>query len=51
MIGTDPKTFCKLDGATTGIGWWWSEVGGVMAGSDGAIADDGEREKPLLNDD
>ena len=41
MIGMDPKGFCKIDGATTGIGWWWGEVGGVVAGSDGAVAEDG----------
>jgi len=41
MIATDPKGFCKLDGATTGVGWWWGEVGGVVAGSDGSVADDG----------
>ena len=42
MIQLDPKGFCKLEGATTGIGWWWGEVGGVVAGSDGAIAEDGK---------
>lgn len=44
MIGLDPKGFCKLEGATSGVGWWWSEVGGVVAGSDGAVANDGEFE-------
>lgn len=42
MIGTDAKNWCQLEGATAGVGWWWSAVGGVMAGSDGAISDDGE---------
>lgn len=42
MIGTDAKSWCQLEGATAGVGWWWSAVGGVMAGSDGAISDDGE---------
>ncbi len=41
MIGLDPKGFCKLDGSTAGVGWWWGEVGGVVAGSDGAVANDG----------
>jgi len=41
MIGLDPKGFCQLDGATTGVGWWWGEVGRVVAGSDGAVANDG----------
>ncbi|KAL0242199.1 hypothetical protein I308_105828 [Cryptococcus tetragattii IND107] len=40
MIALDPKGFCKIDGATAGIGWWWGEVGGVVAGSDGAISND-----------
>lgn len=42
MIATDPKGFCRIEGSTGGIGWWWGEVGGVVAGSDGAIANDGE---------
>jgi hypothetical protein len=42
MIAADPKGFCKLEGATAGVGWWWGEVGSVVAGSDGAVADDGE---------
>jgi hypothetical protein len=41
MIALDPKGFCNLEGATGGIGWWWGEVGGVVAGTDGAIAEDG----------
>lgn len=41
MIGMDPKGFCNLEGATAGVGWWWGEVGGVVAGSDGAVAEDG----------
>ncbi|KAK4688100.1 importin-11, partial [Tremellales sp. Uapishka_1] len=40
MISTDPKGYCNIDGATNGIGWWWGEVGGVVAGSDGAVASD-----------
>ncbi|WVQ92143.1 hypothetical protein IAS59_005951 [Cryptococcus gattii] len=40
MIALDPKGFCKIDGATAGIGWWWGEVGGVVAGTDGAISND-----------
>ncbi|WWC87587.1 uncharacterized protein L201_002477 [Kwoniella dendrophila CBS 6074] len=40
MLGLDPKGFCKIQGVTTGVGWWWGEVGGVVAGSDGAIAND-----------
>lgn len=42
MIATDPKGWCNLEGATAGVGWWWSAVGGVMAGSDGAVLSDGE---------
>ncbi|GFZ42911.1 hypothetical protein JCM24511_00629 [Saitozyma sp. JCM 24511] len=42
MISIDPKGFCNVQGVTTGIGWWWGEVGGVVAGSDGAVANDGE---------
>lgn len=42
MIATDPKRWCQLQGATEAVGWWWSAVGGVMAGSDGAISNDGE---------
>lgn len=37
MIDIDAKRFCAIEGVTSGIGWWWSEVGGVVAGSDGAI--------------
>ncbi|WVF67041.1 hypothetical protein IAT40_001784 [Kwoniella sp. CBS 6097] len=40
MIALDPKGFCKIQGVTTGVGWWWGEVGGVVAGTDGAIAND-----------
>ncbi|WVQ94582.1 hypothetical protein IAU59_001662 [Kwoniella sp. CBS 9459] len=40
MIGLDAKGFCKIQGVTTGVGWWWGEVGGVVAGTDGAIAND-----------
>ncbi|WVO24261.1 uncharacterized protein IAS62_005625 [Cryptococcus decagattii] len=40
MIALDPKGFCKIDGATAGIGWWWGEVGSVVAGTDGAISND-----------
>ncbi|WWC68913.1 uncharacterized protein I206_102849 [Kwoniella pini CBS 10737] len=40
MIGLDPKGFCKIPGVTTGVGWWWGEVGGVVAGSDGTVAND-----------
>ncbi|XAO26843.1 hypothetical protein I312_105684 [Cryptococcus bacillisporus CA1280] len=40
MIALDPKGFCKIDGTTAGIGWWWGEVGGVVAGTDGAIPND-----------
>jgi len=42
MIGIDPKRFCAIGGVTSGIGWWWGEVGGVVAGSDGAVANEGE---------
>jgi hypothetical protein len=42
MIGIDPKRFCAIEGVTSGVGWWWGEVGGVVAGSDGAISSDGE---------
>lgn len=42
MIALDPKGFCKIDGTTAGIGWWWREVGGVVAGTDGTISNDGE---------
>jgi len=30
-----------LDQAVQGVGWWWGEVGGVVAGSDGAVVSDG----------
>ncbi|OCF32339.1 hypothetical protein I316_06007 [Kwoniella heveanensis BCC8398] len=40
MIALDAKGFCKFPGVTTGVGWWWGEVGGVVAGTDGAIAND-----------
>nr|XP_019050076.1 hypothetical protein I302_00497 [Kwoniella bestiolae CBS 10118]OCF29006.1 hypothetical protein I302_00497 [Kwoniella bestiolae CBS 10118] len=40
MLGLDPKGFCKIPGVTSGVGWWWGEVGGVVAGSDGAVAND-----------
>lgn len=42
MIATDPKRWCQLPGATEAVGWWWSAVGGVMAGSDGAVSNDGK---------
>jgi hypothetical protein len=42
MIDIDAKGFCAMDGVTSGIGWWWSEVGGVVAGSDGAVDAEGE---------
>jgi hypothetical protein len=41
LISTDPKGFCKLESATAGVGWWWGEVGAIVAGSDGAVANDG----------
>lgn len=41
MIAIDPKAFCNVEGVTGGIGWWWGEVGGVVAGTDGAVAEDG----------
>lgn len=41
MCGIDPKGFCTVEGVTSGIGWWWGEVGGVVAGGDGSVADDG----------
>ena len=47
MIGLDPKGFCKLDGATTGVGWWWSEVGGVVAGGGGAVSSSDEDADPF----
>ncbi|ODN87082.1 hypothetical protein L198_07084 [Cryptococcus wingfieldii CBS 7118] len=40
MIATDPKRFCAIEGVTSGVGWWWSAVGGVVANSDGAVAND-----------
>nr|XP_018264314.1 uncharacterized protein I303_02479 [Kwoniella dejecticola CBS 10117]OBR86472.1 hypothetical protein I303_02479 [Kwoniella dejecticola CBS 10117] len=40
MIGLDAKGFCNVPGVTTGVGWWWGEVGSVVAGSDGAVAND-----------
>ncbi|KAE8540692.1 hypothetical protein D1P53_003056 [Cryptococcus gattii VGV] len=46
MIALDPKGFCKIDGATAGIGWWWGEVGGVVAGTDGAISNDDSDDSP-----
>jgi hypothetical protein len=42
MIALDAKGYCSLDHAVGGIGWWWGEVGGVVAGSDGAVVNDGE---------
>lgn len=42
MIAADPKGWCNLEGATTGVGWWWGAVGGVVAQSDGAVSNDGE---------
>lgn len=42
MIAADPKGWCQLEGATNGVGWWWGAVGGVVAGSDGAVSNDGE---------
>jgi hypothetical protein len=41
MIGLDAKVYCALDQAVQGVGWWWGEVGGVVAGSDGAVVSDG----------
>ncbi|KIR32027.1 hypothetical protein I352_05656 [Cryptococcus deuterogattii MMRL2647] len=46
MIALDPKGFCKIDGTTAGIGWWWGEVGGVVAGTDGAINNDDSDDSP-----
>ncbi|WVQ83491.1 hypothetical protein IAT38_005632 [Cryptococcus sp. DSM 104549] len=46
MIAIDPKGFCKLEGVTGGIGWWWGEVGGVVAGSDGSVANDDDDSCP-----
>ncbi|KIR27025.1 hypothetical protein I307_04854 [Cryptococcus deuterogattii 99/473] len=46
MIALDPKGFCKIDGTTAGIGWWWGEVGGVVAGTDGAISNDDSDDSP-----
>ncbi|KAK8861272.1 hypothetical protein IAR55_002091 [Kwoniella newhampshirensis] len=40
MLAIDPKGFCKVPGVTAGVGWWWGEVGGVVAGSDGSVAND-----------
>ncbi|WWD16828.1 hypothetical protein CI109_101260 [Kwoniella shandongensis] len=40
MLAIDPKGFCKVQDVTTGVGWWWGEVGGVVAGSDGSVAND-----------
>lgn len=42
MIALDAKGYCSLDQAVQGVGWWWGEVGGVVAGSDGAVVNDGE---------
>jgi len=42
MIALDAKGYCQLDQAVQGVGWWWGEVGGVVAGSDGAVVSDGE---------
>ena len=41
MIMLDAKGYCNLDQAVQGVGWWWGEVGGVVAGSDGAVINDG----------
>jgi hypothetical protein len=41
MISLDAKGYCQLDQAVQGVGWWWGEVGGVVAGSDGAVVSDG----------
>lgn len=41
MIGIDPKGFCQIPGVTAGVGWWWGEVGGVVAGNEGAVANNG----------
>lgn len=41
MIALDPKRYCALNQAVQGVGWWWGEVGGVVAGTDGAVANDG----------
>ncbi|WVR04117.1 hypothetical protein IAU60_001116 [Kwoniella sp. DSM 27419] len=40
MLGIDPKGFCKVEGVTSGVGWWWGEVGGVVAGTDGTVANE-----------
>ncbi|WVN87256.1 uncharacterized protein L203_102433 [Cryptococcus depauperatus CBS 7841] len=40
MLSLDPKRFCQFDGITTGIGWWWGEVGRVVAETNGAIVND-----------
>lgn len=42
MIELDAKGFCAMEGVTAGVGWWWGEVGGVVAGSDGAVDAEGE---------
>jgi hypothetical protein len=42
MIGLDAKGYCQLDQAVQGVGWWWGEVGSVVAGSDGAVVSDGK---------
>ncbi|KAL7423456.1 hypothetical protein Q5752_001036 [Cryptotrichosporon argae] len=46
MIGLDPKGFCQLDGATQGVGWWWGEVGGVVASSEGTVVNDDSDANP-----
>ncbi|WOO78855.1 Importin-11 [Vanrija pseudolonga] len=46
MIAADPKGWCQLEGATNGVGWWWGAVGGVVAGSDGAVSNDDSDENP-----
>jgi hypothetical protein len=45
MIGLDAKGYCQLDQAVQGVGWWWGEVGSVVAGTDGAVVSDGKSSK------
>lgn len=48
MIALDAKGYCQLDQAVQGVGWWWGEVGGVVAGSDGAVVSDGMSDKGIV---
>jgi hypothetical protein len=50
MIALDPKHFCQIPQSVQGIGWWWGEVGGVVAGSDGAVASDGRLRRTFTAD-